>query len=135
MTPRQKPIARSPVRKRRKGGPRRVSVVRDQKYRNFLRWKKCVACISVATSRGRDEASAREYANMPSDAAHTLNNGRSSKGPDDSCIPLCRHHHDEMDGRLTTKITTKAAFARKYGLDLAAIAAEHYARFKGETKS
>ena len=34
-----------------------------------------------------------------------------------------------MDGRLSTKITTKAVFAAKYGLDLAKEAATHYAAY------
>jgi hypothetical protein len=37
-----------------------------------------------------------------------------------------------MDGRAGTKVVTKEQFAAKYNLDLAAIAAEHYARFKQE---
>ena len=68
-----------------------------------------------------------------SEPAHTgKTNGMRSKSGDDSCIPLCQRCHAEMDGRLTTKIVTRAAFAKKYGLDLAAIAAEHYARYKKE---
>lgn len=63
------------------------------------------------------------------DPAHTLNNGFASKGPDSSCIPLCRYHHDEMDGRLSTRVTTKAQFAAKYRLDLAGESATHYALY------
>ncbi len=107
------------IAKRRK--PRRVSVDRDEKYRKWLKTEPCVACIASGDIRCLGF----------SDPAHTAkNNGRSSKGSDSSCIPLGRYHHDEMDGRLSTKITTKQQFAEKYGLDLAAIATEHYARFK-----
>jgi hypothetical protein len=63
------------------------------------------------------------------DPAHTLNNGRSSKGPDSSCIPLCRYHHDEMDGRLSIRVTTKIQFAAKYGLNLAEESAAHYTQY------
>lgn len=67
-----------------------------------------------------------------SEAAHTgKTNGMRSKSGDDTCIPLGRVHHAEMDGRMNTKITTKAQFAAKYGLDLPAIAAKYYAEFKG----
>lgn len=126
-----KPLKRSgPPKKRRSGKPRRVSVVRDQRYMNWLKIFSCVACEKVLEDQGVFGRGARWYSSTDSDPAHTLSNGRSSKGGDDSCIPLCRHHHDEMDGRLNTKIVTKSAFAEKYGLDLAAIAAEHYARFK-----
>lgn len=69
---------------------------------------------------------------IPSDPAHTdKNNGGSSKGSDASCIPLARRYHIELDGHLNTKITTKEQFAEKYNLDLKAIAAAHYAEFKG----
>lgn len=123
---------RSAIPKRRKK-PRRVSVVRDQKYMNWLKDNLCVAC--------HVEFSLAEPGTFPArrllrdiDPAHTdKTNGMRSKGADSSCIPLCRTHHLEMDGHLNTCIVTKEQFARKYGLDLAAIAAEHYARFKGES--
>lgn len=54
------------------------------------------------------------------DPAHTVNNGGSSKGPDSSCAPLCRRHHQEYDsGRLDFEAT--------YGLDMKATAARWYA--------
>ena len=31
------------------------------------------------------------------DPAHTQGNGMSSKGPDSSCVPLCRKHHRDFD--------------------------------------
>lgn len=109
-----------PPKKRRSGKPRRVSVVRDKKYREWLVSERCVACLNPPPDDGCDPA-------------HTVKtNGMRSKGGDDSCIPLCRTHHNEMDGRLLISVTTKAAFAEKYGLDLAAIAAEHYARYQNE---
>lgn len=112
--------------KRRK--PCRVSVDRIPKYRRWLQGCRCVAC--------REYPHLRRYSDIPEidiiDAAHTKNNGRGSKGPDSSCIPLCRWHHDVMDGRALVAITTKAAFAAKYGLNLAAEAAAHYKRFLEE---
>jgi hypothetical protein len=124
-----KPIKRTgQVKRKRTGRPRRVSVVRDQKYMDWLKTQRCVVCTTVfglVFGRGWEN-----HGRGIIDPAHTLNNGHRSKGPDSSCIPLCRHHHDEMDGRLSTLITTKGAFAAKYGLDLAAIAASHYAAFQ-----
>lgn len=117
--------ASSPVRKKRPGPPRRVSVVRDQKYMDWLKSHRCIAC---EVSKMRSEWS-EFHPYLIVDPAHTVNNGGGSKGPDSSCIPLCRRHHDEMDGRSGTKIVTKEQFAAKYGLDLAAIAADHYAEF------
>ena len=126
------PIPRNIRPKAKRAGKRRVSVLRDRGYRDFLREEgKCLACIWVAKSRGGgDEESWRAYANIPVTPGRIRScSGRSSKGPDSSCIPLCDHHHAEMDGRLSTKITTKAAFAAKYGLDLAKEAATHYAAY------
>lgn len=122
--------SRSPVRKKRPGPPRRVSVVRDQKYMDWLKNKPCVACVASGHK-------ADAYAMMPrtSDPAHTAKtNGMRSKGSDESCIPLCRFHHQEMDGQLSTQVTTKEGFARKYRMDLAAIAADHYSEFGRGTR-
>ena len=107
--------------KRRK--PRR-GPMRNQEYMNWLKDRDCIAC---KIHGGWSHSS--PLAHLVVDPAHTMGNGRGSKGPDSSCIPLCRHHHDEMDGRLNTKITTKAAFAEKYGLDLEREAAAHWAAF------
>jgi hypothetical protein len=49
-----------------------------------------------------------------------------SKGPDSSCVPLCRKHHDEYDAG-------RKAFEKKYGVSMKALAAEHYARYQKET--
>jgi len=93
---------------------------------DWLKTKFCVCCRYKYPGGG--EWMTKQTA--PSDPAHTAKtNGARSKGPDSSCIPLCRRHHDEMDGRLSTKITTKTAFAEKYDLDLAREAAEFYAAY------
>ena len=130
---RQEVIRRTPIKRsttpipRRRKRPRRVSVLRDQAYMDWLKKQKCVVCkILKMCYRDRRCASG----SGPIDPAHTVSNGRSSKGPDSSCIPLCRHHHDEMDGRLSTAITTKEQFAAKYGLDLANEARAHFFAFK-----
>ncbi len=94
---------------------------------DWLKTQPCWGCIAAMHQTGCGSIA------MYSEPAHTAKtNGRSSKGPDSSCIPLCHIHHAEMDGRLNTKIVTKEQFAAKYNLDLADIAAEHYARFKKE---
>lgn len=54
------------------------------------------------------------------DPAHTINNGMRSKGPDSSCVPLCRTHHAEYD-------SGRAAFETKYGVSMKAEAAAHFA--------
>jgi hypothetical protein len=63
------------------------------------------------------------------DPAHTQNNGSSSKGPDSSCIPLCRMHHLELDGALSTRVTSRSAFEAKYGMSLEETAKAHYAAY------
>jgi excisionase family DNA binding protein len=124
-------MKRSPLRARterpktRRSKPRRVSVLRDPKYRRWLKNQPCIACNRDPTSAKTNWA-----ATMIIDPCHTELNGRGSKGSDASCIPLCRWHHDEMDGRLGTDITTKEAFAVRYGLDLGTQAAVHYFRYQ-----
>jgi hypothetical protein len=120
---RTKPIARgSPNKKRAK--PRRVSVLRDRGYLRFLREEgKCVACMSVARSRGGDDETARSYANLPCDPAHGPVNGMRSKGPDDGAISLCRFHHQESH-----KIG-QHAFQHKYDFGWAKESASHYATY------
>jgi hypothetical protein len=64
-----------------------------------------------------------------SQAAHVVNNGASSKGPDSTCVPLCckgLNHHAEFD-------SGKKAFERKYGVNMREVAAMYFARWKQET--
>jgi hypothetical protein len=122
---RNTPLKRSGITRRtrikwRRTIPRRVSVLRDQKYKDWLKERNCIL-KSFWSCEG------------PIDPAHTVGNGRGSKGPDSSCVPLCRKHHDEMDGRLNTQITTKAKFAEKYEIDLAKESAAHYATYLIDT--
>ncbi len=72
-------IRRTPVKKRRQA---RRGPWRSLSYRKFIAAQPCLICGDLRTQ-----------------AAHTKNNGRSSKGPDSSCVPLCVYHHDELDGR------------------------------------
>ncbi len=82
-----------PIPKRR-AKPRR-GPLRSPTYRAWLRLKVCVivGCGFV------------------SEPAHTVNNGMRSKGPDSSCVPLCRNHHREYDAG-------RKAFEAKYGIDM-----------------
>lgn len=116
----RKPIKRNVRPKaKRTGKPRRVSVLRCRPYLDWLQERRCVACI--LKPRGFAE---RAFV----DPAHGPVNGRSSKGADNEAIPLCRHHHDEQH-RIGWP-----AFASKYGIDRAQIAAEHYARYLEEKR-
>jgi len=112
-------LKRTPV-KRKRAKPRR-GPMRSPEYRRWLRTLECVLAWSPSqpTKRGC-------LPHQSVDPAHTQNNGMRSKGPDSSCVPLCRNHHREYDAG-------RKAFEAKYGVDMAKLASEHYARFKAET--
>lgn len=104
------------VRKRRatRRGPWRC-----EKYRRWIASMECAICGDERTQE-----------------SHTVNNGRSSKGPDSSCVPLCVKHHDELDGR--TKMPygyVRGAFEALYGVDLAEIAASLFAVWQARNNS
>ncbi len=125
LPPRTKPIARGKRPRTKRPGPaRRVSVLRDRKYLDWISGLMCVVCVLLDI---RGIAIGFDPFRQVIDPAHGPVNGMGSKGPDDGAIPLCRHHHDEQHE------IRWPAFEMKYSIDRAAIAAEHYARFKQET--
>ncbi len=90
-------------------------------YRRWVAHHHCVICQDDCTQ-----------------AAHTENNGRGSKGPDSSCIPLCFTHHNEMDGRCSVRLlagrgTPRQKFEAHYNVDLAEIAAGFFAVWQTRT--
>lgn len=99
-------LKRGPVPKRKtalktkRSKARRVAVTRDPEYLKWLRDQNCCVVDNMLTRHG-----------WPSDAAHTTVNGRSSKGDDTQCIPLCRSHHIEQH-RIGWK-----DFEKKYEID------------------
>jgi len=93
--------------------------MRDPKYRRWCTIQWCVVCRLLPEDK-------RESAHWPIDPAHTRNNGQSSKGPDSSCVPLCRAHHRQYDAG-------RATFERTHGVDMEALAKEHYSRYLQET--
>lgn len=116
---RHKPIARrTPIAKKR-AKPRRVSVLRDPAYRAWLRERVCVACRSEFRHAEPETFPAARLLRII-DPAHTENNGRSSKGPDSSCIPLCRTHHRQQHN------IGWPAFENHYGIDRARESAALY---------
>ncbi len=54
-----------------------------------------------------------------SQAAHTANNGMSSKGGDETCVPLSPDKHREYDAG-------RKAFEAKYNVNMREIAASYY---------
>lgn len=112
MIARHTPLKRSqkPIAKRR-AKPRR-GPMRCPEYRRWLTGQRCIACIVEGIAYTRD-----------SDPAHTINNGMRSKGPDSSCVPLCRLHHEEYDAG-------REVFEKKYRLTMRLIAPIWYALFQ-----
>lgn len=108
---------RTPVRRRRLGKPRR-GPLRCKKYRDWCELELC----SVGLLRGSESCSKFIW---QCDPAHTKNNGMSSKGPDSSCVPLCRKHHLEYDAG-------RKKFEKKYSVDMKTIAAQYWARYLEE---
>jgi hypothetical protein len=98
------------IRTRRRT-PRRVQAIRDEKYLQFIRERRCLVCREMEGFR-------LNY--PPSDPAHTKVNGMSSKGDDSSCVPLCRLHHTELHKRGILD------FQVKYGVDLRQEALTYY---------
>ena len=113
---------RTPVKQRR-AGKRRVSVLRDPDYLDFIRDRQCIACRE-------ERRTAIDWNRLPRpfsarvEAAHTKVNGTGSKGTDSSCLPLCTEHHREQH-RIGAK-----DFALYYGLNLAQEAAAHWAVYE-----
>lgn len=99
------------VRSKARRGP-----MRDPKYRRWCSTQQCVIVLEFTVPE------LEKYIGLPIDPAHTQNNGMRSKGPDSSCVPLCRKHHQEYDAG-------RVAFEKKYGVDMKREAAEHYARY------
>lgn len=112
-------MKRTPVKKRRTGKPRR-GPMRSKAYREWCAQQYC----AIGWLCGSETCSAFMFR---ADAAHTKNNGMSSKGPDSSCVPLCRKHHRKYDA-------SRAAFEVKYDVDMKKLAEEYYARFLREIK-
>lgn len=125
MIQRRSPIVRSPLPrsttpvKVKRTKPRRVDADRNPEYRRWLREEcKCVVCVKLGLHAGE----LREWFYRITDPAHTENNGMRSKGPDSSCAPLCRRHHQLYDAG-------RQAFEVRYGVDMKAEARTFYAAF------
>ena len=86
----QKPLKRTPVKKRRTG-PARRGPMRDKGYLAWLRTDTC--CVACRLTRGGAE---RYSCQSPPDAAHGPVNGASQKGPDNGAIGLGAPHHREQ---------------------------------------
>lgn len=79
---------RTPVRKRRIGGPRRGSGEEDPKYLKWIRLQSCVVCSAWDLKPVR-------YVSRRVEAAHVGPKGMSQLCPDRETLPLCVWHHTE----------------------------------------
>lgn len=111
MIQRKAYIKRSTPVKRKRVEPRR-GPLRDVKYRRYLYARKCLMAVLGFSECYKGD----------SDPAHTQNNGMRSKGPDSSCVPLCRWHHIEYD-------RDRHRFEIKYAVDMKAQAAKFYKEY------
>ncbi len=115
----RKALASAPKRIPCKRAKPRKGPMRDPKYRRWLHGEPCAVRWFLGMA---------SPCSGGSDAAHTKNNGMRSKGPDSSCVPLCRKHHSEYDA-------DRAAFEKTYGVNMREIAAEHHACYIKEKES
>ena len=106
-----KPMARTRLQPKRTK-TRRVAVLRDRGYLDWLKRQKC----AVGNAVHRRAVQLR----YGCDPAHGPSNGTGSKGPDDGAIPLCRHHHNEQHQ------IGWPAFEAKYGFSREAEAIVYY---------
>ena len=120
-----KPIARNARPKAKRAAPRR-GPERDPGYLDFLRergW--CVACVAAYRSLPPSLVPYMDWAACGRvDPAHGPVNGRSSKGPDNEAIPLCRHHHEEQHSLGWQLFEAKYRFSREIE------AARHWERYE-----
>ena len=118
-----KPIARKTSLRKKRGTPRKVSVVRDAEFRKWLREKSCVVCRHEFDTF---QINAWEKCHSTECAHIGPTNGMGSKGDDRFCLPLGRKHHRELH-RIGMK-----DFNAKYGIDLRKIVetSKYYERFK-----
>ena len=105
---------------------------RNQEYLTYLRQEgRCVVpgCYSHQMYSGGGIC----------DPAHTLNGGMRQRGPDASCIPLCRRHHSELDQGLQNRnapltlplhLNRREQFEVFYGVDLKAEALRWWKAFQ-----
>ena len=122
-------MKRSPIRKKRPGPPRRgpheipAKEWRNPGYRAWCTKQQCAipGCYSNQISWDGGWA----------EPAHTEFGGMSQKGPDRSCVPLCRTCHDKYDGKspLINTLYGHSEFEKFYGVDMKFLAAAHWARY------
>lgn len=124
-----KPLKRTPIArgtkpiKAKRVKPRKVSVLRDRKFLDWLKSQRCV----VTLLRGFPLA----IVNMPHlhwkanvvDPAHGPPAGMRVKGPDNEAIPLTRYYHEEQ-----TRLGWPA-FEEKYAFSRREEAAKLYSRY------
>ena len=118
-----KPIARNVRPKAKRVKPRRVSVVRDRGYLDFLKERVCIACRSEINRSPTGTWPMRKLF-CEIDPAHGPVNGSGSKGPDNEAVPICRRHHREQHA------IGWPAFEKRYGFSREAEAKVFWAAYQ-----
>src|SRR6267142_2138 len=103
-------MKRTPVRKKRKGPPRRGRVI-DADYKAFIAAQPCMVCIKGRTERGIPQASRTEV-------AHVGTRGLSIKCSDRETVPLCSHHHRTL--KTSIHMIGKTAFEKLHRINIEA---------------
>lgn len=98
--------------KAKRAKPRKTTVMRDRKYLDWLKTRRCVVCDCSPLSMDGLFAII--------DPAHGPSAGMRVKGPDKEACPLCRHHHSEQHS------IGWPDFEAKYKIDREREAAIHY---------
>ena len=113
--------ATKPIPKRR-ARPRR-GPLRDKAYMHWISTLPCCVCFPAITAvlKAADPANTVIFQQpfRQSDPAHTERGGAGMKGPDSSCAPMCRQHHDIYDGhaKLPNGEVGREAFVKFYHVD------------------
>lgn len=125
--------SRRGVKKKRATARRGPIGIPPEEWRNirYRRWVANRACCIPRCHTRISEASDLSRV----DPAHTERGGQSQKGPDRSCVPLCRYHHNCYDGKIkieSGKVGQKA-FEEYHEVDMKAMAAKYWRMFRDET--
>jgi len=86
---RKTPITRTPMRR----GAKRSKYARRQRYDEFMEFVHTLPCAVSVYSMPWEHELTRCYGAIEAD--HMGERARGQKASDDTCVPMCHHHHVE----------------------------------------
>lgn len=98
---RGKPIARKPMRRR----PRSTKYSRRERNWDYMGWIRTLPCIctteacSFELTGGVWRGGHPGGCSGPVEDHHAGEHGYGEKAPDDTCIPMCTRHHEQLTNR------------------------------------